>query len=171
MHKKRDILKKEVDRFMILHPFDIYWRKIDSKKPRMHHLACKVCADYMLISRADSDWMCTCVTCWKKGHWSDPHMQWWHYIKQWDSNHLRYTKENVHPQCYSCNVAKSGNYQQYVFYMIKTYWEGFTKKLASPEMKKPGHTWKNRELADMIAWWWLDIKSEVTNYVDQNGKR
>lgn len=67
-----------------------------------------------------SDWRenCTCVTCGKTQHYKK--QQAGHFV-QGRRNAVLFDERNVHPQCYGCNICKSGNLYQYGKFMEKTY--------------------------------------------------
>lgn len=151
MHKKRNRIMKDINRFWLVEVFESYKDKIKSNKnPKIMHLACKVCADYSLLRQSDDKWICTCVTCWVKKHWSDPNMQRGHFVKQGDSNFYRFTEDNIFPQCMSCNVMNHGNYKIYTLFMQHKFWLEWVETRLKDKTTK---SYKNWELAEMIEKW------------------
>ena len=48
-------------------------------------------------------------------------MQAGHWIPTGSCNYLRFVENNIHPQCYGCNICKSSNPIEYRLFMDKTY--------------------------------------------------
>jgi len=62
----------------------------------------------------------TCVTCGKKGEGSGIHAG--HYItKSVGGLSLYFHEQNVHAQCYRCNIHLSGNWTAYREFILRTY--------------------------------------------------
>lgn len=75
---------------------------------------------YIRLKYSDMDGMCKCVTCQTVKYWKE--MQAGHYS---DSRCNSLLLEGIiRPQCYSCNCMKSGNKNQYTFYLVDV--EGLT---------------------------------------------
>jgi len=82
-------------------------------------------SEYVRKSNADSNGICTCVTCdrnffWKQiqaGHF----MSRKHYSTRWDL-------ENVKPQCPKCNVFNQGEQYKYSLYLGKEISEKLLEK-------------------------------------------
>jgi len=73
---------------------------------------------YIRTKAAVNDYV-TCITCGTTKPIKE--MQAGHWIPQAKGDALRYEEENIHPQCYRCNVNLSGNAGQYYQYMINFY--------------------------------------------------
>lgn len=101
-------------------------------------LADRVHSEFTRLSECDDYWMCTCVTCLAKGHWTK--MQEWHYRTR-GHYPTRYDSMNTHVQCYKCNVVLSWNYRNYHIYMLHTYWEEIENRLRT-----------NNDVADYNQW-------------------
>lgn len=70
----------------------------------------------------------TCVTCGKKGEGSGIHAG--HYItKSVGGLSLYFHEQNVHAQCYRCNIHLSGNWTAYERFIIQRYGEEVDKEL------------------------------------------
>ena len=67
---------------------------------------------------ADNGGYIQCVSCGGSDHWSN--LQGGHFISR-TSMRWRFAEENIHPQCASCNLYKSGNLIPYTLYMTETY--------------------------------------------------
>lgn len=83
------------------------------KKPTRSKVVKKldvVFSQYIRLSNADKNGICTCVTCGKKYHWKQ--IQAGHFMSRKHYN-TRWVEDNVKPQCYGCNVMQQG--QQYRF--------------------------------------------------------
>lgn len=51
-----------------------------------------------------------------------------HYIKRSVSS-LRYSEDNVYPQCYRCNILLKGNYPNFALYLIEKFGKKHLEKL------------------------------------------
>ncbi len=83
------------------------------KKPTRSKVVKKldvVFSQYIRLSNADKNGICTCVTCGKKYHWKQ--IQAGHFMSRKHYS-TRWVEDNVKPQCYGCNVMQQG--QQYRF--------------------------------------------------------
>jgi hypothetical protein len=67
-----------------------------------------------------------CVSCGKNDHWSN--MQGGHFISR-TSTRWRYDERNIHPQCPSCNLYKSGNLIPDTLYMEEMYGTEFVTEM------------------------------------------
>ena len=76
---------------------------------------------YIRTKYSDNLGLVSCVTCPIKKPIKE--MQAGHYISRDIKNglFLRYSELNVHPQCYGCNIKKSGAKEVYAIYLIKKY--------------------------------------------------
>lgn len=83
------------------------------KKPTRSKVVKKldvVFSQYIRLSNADKNGICTCVTCGKKYFWKQ--IQAGHFMSRKHYS-TRWVEDNVKPQCYGCNVMQQG--QQYKF--------------------------------------------------------
>lgn len=77
-----------------------------------------------------------CVCCGRKGEGSGIHAG--HYIpKSIGGLSLYFHEQNVHAQCYSCNIHKSGNWPEYRKFILNKYGEEVEKELL--ELKDKGY--------------------------------
>lgn len=152
---KRERLEKDVERFWLEEPYQYYKKKLweRHKNPNINHLAWIVFADYLLLKKSNN-WLCKCVTCWKELFYTDKNMHPWHYRPQGNSKFLKYEEDNVRPQCKRCNVMLNGNYREYAFFIIKTFWKEKEQYLRTTQKTK---NWKNYELAELILERWKQI--------------
>jgi hypothetical protein len=87
--------------------------------------AAKLLQKLVRMKAADENGYARCVTCDRVEHWKN--MDGGHWISR---NHAHLLlEENIHPQCKGCNRFMSGCHEQYTFYMIDTYGEGFCREL------------------------------------------
>jgi len=78
----------------------------------------------------------TCVCCGRKGEGSGMHAG--HYIpRSIGGLSLYFHEQNVHAQCYSCNIHKSGNWPAYRKFILNKYGEEVEKQLM--ELKDKGY--------------------------------
>jgi len=95
--------------------------KLKKKKKSIKSLKSKLDTIFSLYIRrkdADNREFATCVTCFKKAHYSE--LQCGHYISR---SYLatRYDDQNCAVQCLGCNVFKHGNMPAYTIYIQKKY--------------------------------------------------
>lgn len=88
-----------------------------SKKPTRSKLVKKLdilFSQYVRLSNADKNGICTCVTCNRQYHWKNIQaghfMSRKHYSTRWDIR-------NVKPQCVGCNMFKSGEQYKYSIFL------------------------------------------------------
>lgn len=81
---------------------------------------------YIRQKYANQNGMVTCVTCGVQKHWKQ--MQAGHFVPG-RTNAILFEEIGVHPQCYSCNVGRSGNLIEYFLFMEKTYGRDVIEKL------------------------------------------
>lgn len=55
-------------------------------------------------------------------------------------NSILFENNNVHPQCYSCNVMNHGEQLKYYRFMVKTYGEAEVKRLEKLKAKTRSFT-------------------------------
>ncbi len=75
------------------------------------------------VKAADSDGICSCVTCGKRAHWKE--MQGGHFIER-GRLATKLVEENIHPQCPGCNCFRmkmSSCVLDYRRYMVEVYGE------------------------------------------------
>jgi len=74
---------------------------------------------YIRLRDSDEHQMCKCVTCEHRGHYKT--MQAGHFIAAAQGNATRYLEDNVHAQCYRCNMNLGGNGAEYYPFMLAQY--------------------------------------------------
>jgi adenine deaminase len=75
-----------------------------------------VFSQYIRQKYKDKNDQVQCVTCKTKKHWKE--MQAGHFIPG-RRNAILFVEDGVYPQCYVCNVLKSGNLIEYYPFMIR----------------------------------------------------
>lgn len=73
---------------------------------------------YVRLKDADINGLTMCITCGQKKDFKK--MQAGHLIPG-RNNAVLFSEDGVHPQCYSCNIMKNGNWPAYYEFMKKTY--------------------------------------------------
>lgn len=89
----------------------------------------KIVSEYIRRKYADSDWVASCVTCWDTKHWKE--LQAGHFCPSGASSYLRYVENNIHPQCYHCNINLGSNPIEYREFMVRKYGEKFVEQMLS----------------------------------------
>ena len=115
-----------------------------SKKPTRSKLVKKldtVFSQYIRRSNADNNGYCTCVTCNKTFHWKE--IQAGHFMSRKHYS-IRWSEENVKPQCVACNVYRAGEQYKYSIFLGSEL--ANVLYLKSKELVK----FTNYELEDMI---------------------
>lgn len=74
----------------------------------------------IVVRRRYSDKLgfCQCVTCGDVKHWKE--MQAGHFVPG-RTDSILFEETNIHVQCYSCNVCRSGSLIEYYQFMLMTY--------------------------------------------------
>ena len=115
-----------------------------AKKPTRSKLVKKldtVFSQYIRRSSADNNGYCTCVTCNKTFHWKE--IQAGHFMSRKHYS-IRWSEENVRPQCVACNVYRAGEQYKYSIFLGSEL--ANVLYLKSKELVK----FTNYELEDMI---------------------
>ena len=104
-----------------------------------------VFSQYIRKVASDKLGMVRCVCCGKVMHWKDSQNA--HYVGR-ASRSTRWDERNCHPNCYGCNVCKSGNYPAYTEFLLNTYGVEWLKELIDDgnKIKK----WTAQDLKAMI---------------------
>ena len=87
-----------------------------------------------------------CYTCGVVSPWKE--MQAGHMIPC-TCEELRFNEDNVHCQCYSCNIMKYGNLTEYHYRFIKQYDIGLFNAFVRIKNQSHKH-WKTKELVALI---------------------
>ena len=133
------ILSEACIRRMIPRCMSCHWTKEREKKAKQIERAKKTKAkkkDTITAAKREADKWCSlyirkrdrgvCFTCGVKR--THKKMQNGHYEPR---QHLgtRYDEQNCHCQCYTCNIAKKGNYTVYAIKLKQIYGEGILEEL------------------------------------------
>jgi hypothetical protein len=86
-----------------------------------------------------------CYTCKKVYHWK--RIQAGHYVSR-QHNSLFFSTKNVKPQCFSCNIWRYGNSDEFALALKKEYGEHILEELNKEKKKTKQFTVK--ELEDII---------------------
>ena len=79
----------------------------------------KLVSQYVRQGAADMHGNCTCVTCGLVRPWKE--MQAGHFIARAQGNATYFELDNIHPQCFRCNINLGGNGPEYYPYMVERY--------------------------------------------------
>lgn len=72
-------------------------------------------------TKYSEDGYVSCVTCGLTKPIKE--MQAGHFVPQAQGNAVKWVEDNIHPQCYRCNINLGGNGPEYCKFMIETYGE------------------------------------------------
>lgn len=93
-------------------------RKKKSDFRKLKAKAWAVYSSYIRQKNANVDGFAECVTCGDLRHWK--RQQAGHFVPGRSANIL-FAENNVHVQCYRCNIILSGNWDAYFKFMEKEY--------------------------------------------------
>lgn len=85
----------------------------------------KLFSVYIRKKNADKDGLVKCYICGTPIPWVEAHLM--HYVKR-DNKKLRYSEQNCHAGCYTCNCSNDGNLVEYREKLVKEFGE-FNVKL------------------------------------------
>lgn len=93
---------------------------------------------YMRLRFSDEDGTCECYTCGKKDHWT--RLQNGHFISR-KHYKTRWRSDNCRPQCYGCNITRSGEQWLFGKRLDQEYGQGHTDKIyrLSRQKYQPTH--------------------------------
>jgi hypothetical protein len=74
-----------------------------------------------------------CFTCGVKKEWKMMHAG--HYIRASAGLATYFDEQNVHPQCYACNIWRDGNSDMYALKLIEKYGEDILNELNRRKQK------------------------------------
>lgn len=74
---------------------------------------------YIRMKYSDDLGYCSCVTCGATKHYSG--LQAGHFVPKKAGNAVYFVEENVHPQCYQCNINLGSNGPMYNKFILETY--------------------------------------------------
>ncbi len=74
---------------------------------------------YIRLKYSDDNGYCSCVTCGATKHYKQ--MQAGHFVPKKKGNAIYFIEENIHPQCYQCNINLGGYGAMYNKFMLDTY--------------------------------------------------
>jgi len=86
-----------------------------------------VMSRYIRQKYADKDGFVKCCSCSTTKHWKE--MQAGHFVPAGRGNACRFIAENVHPQCFHCNINLGGNASAYALFMLEKYGETWIREL------------------------------------------
>jgi hypothetical protein len=80
--------------------------------------AWKIMSNWIRMMSANPDGFCECRSCGTPYHWKQLHAG--HFVSG-RSGWILFERDNIHPQCYRCNILLKGNWPGYYQYMLDTY--------------------------------------------------
>jgi len=101
------------------------------------------------LKYADDNGYVKCVTCNTIKHYKE--LQAGHFIPQAQGDACRYIEENIHPQCYRCNINLGGNGAEYYPYMLDMYGQELIDDLRA--LSKTTVKFTESDLLDMETEW------------------
>lgn len=119
---------------------------------QLKKLADKLCSEWVRRKKADWKGENNCYTCGIKKHYKE--LQAGHYVSRIYTN-TRYYEENLRPQCYSCNVMRHGNMDEFAI-RLERETPGILKDL-NDWKRRPASTNTRQDLMMVIE----DFKSKL----------
>lgn len=99
-------------------------KKTDAQKKK---ILWKLFSEYIRRKGADENGFNTCFTCGAKRHWKQLHGG--HYIRASAGLSTYFDEQNVHVQCYACNIWRDGNSDEYALALQKKYGDKILEEL------------------------------------------
>lgn len=87
----------------------------------------KLFSEYVRRNGCDDQGFNKCFTCDVRKHWKQLHGG--HYIRASAGLATYFDEQNVHPQCYACNIWRDGNSDEYALRLIRKYGENILNEL------------------------------------------
>ncbi len=91
-----------------------------SAKKRAKEKAWKEVSLFVRLEFADHNGMCTCVTCGHVAHYTQG-MHAGHFVPQAQGDAARFEIDNIHVQCFRCNINLGSNGAEYTPFMVNKY--------------------------------------------------
>jgi len=104
----------------------LYSEKKIKKKGNLKGKLWEVFSQFIRLRDADDRGYVRCISCGKTGFWKD--LQAGHYVPKNSGNFFYFNEDDVHAQCYGCNVGKDGN--------LIYYRKGLIEKIGLEEVEK-----------------------------------
>jgi hypothetical protein len=104
-------------------------KKTDAQKKK---ILWKLFSEY-IRSKDSKDGYNICFTCGVKKEWKMMHAG--HYIRASAGLATYFDEQNVHPQCYACNIWRDGNSDMYALKLIEKYGDDILNELNRRKQK------------------------------------
>ena len=111
---------------------------------------------YIRMKYSDDNGYCKCVTCGMVNHYTSMHAG--HFIARAQGNACYFEEDNVHVQCYRCNINLGGNGPEYYPFMVETYGEERVHELR--ELSKTTRKFTVNDLLEMEAEYKQKVKEQ-----------
>lgn len=87
----------------------------------------KLFSEYVRRKDADENGIATCFTCGRKNPWKMMHAG--HYVRASAGLSTYFDEQNIHVQCYACNIWRDGNSDEYALRLHEKYGENILNEL------------------------------------------
>lgn len=103
--------------------------KKDRKKTpaQLKKILWKLFSEVVRRTGADSQGYNTCFTCGVRKHWKQLHAG--HYVRASAGLATYFDEQNIHPQCYACNIWRDGNSDEYALALQRKYGDNILNEL------------------------------------------
>lgn len=123
--------------------------KKEAKRTKLKHKLDVIFSRFIRFRDCDKNWNVKCPLCWaviprKKA-------QNMHFISRWVMKY-RYSEENCHAWCYTCNVTLNGNYIAYTLFMINKFWKEKVEEMKNDKQPYKIESWRMEEMIEEYKW-------------------
>lgn len=112
---------------------------------------------YIRLKASDDTGYCSCVTCGATNMFTS--MQAGHFIARAQGNACYFEEDNVHVQCYRCNINLGGNGPEYYPFMVDTYGEERVNELR--RLSNTTRKFTIHELLEMESYYKEKVKEQL----------
>lgn len=122
----------------------------------MRKKAWAVFSQMIRLRDADGRGYCRCISCSTVKPWNE--MQAGHFIPKGSDRNLEFHPDNVHAQCVSCNMHKSGNLIEYRFGLVRKIGKSRVERLETLHQMRHASKAPNDFELKII---WTEAKAEL----------
>lgn len=135
-----------------------------SKKQKLKEKAWKLCSIYVRLKNANESGFCRCFTCEKWSHWRNFHAG--HFVDG-RGNSILFDTRGIRPQCYLCNIHKSGNPIEFMIALEQEMGKRKAMKIRDELViaKRQPKSMSEFDYEELIT----DFDSKITDLLEEKG--